>query len=76
MEGVRICTSGGASSRCPGLATAIANAYRAMQAAERGEQSPAPPSLMDLEAEVAAWRERFSEYAYRPKDDCVVLQNE
>jgi len=27
---VRICTSGGASSRCPGLTKAIADAYRAM----------------------------------------------
>jgi hypothetical protein len=29
-RGVRICTSGGASTRCPGLAPAIANAFRAI----------------------------------------------
>lgn len=29
-RGVRICTSGGASSRCPGLAPAIADAFRAI----------------------------------------------
>lgn len=29
-KAVRICTSGGASTRCPGLAPAIANAFRAI----------------------------------------------
>ena len=29
-KGVRLCTSGGASSRCPGLTVAIAQAYRAI----------------------------------------------
>ena len=36
IHGVRICTSGGAASRCPGLGQAIAQAYRAMG----GEGSP------------------------------------
>ena len=31
-KGVRLCTSGGASSRCPGLTVAIAQAYRAIAA--------------------------------------------
>ena len=25
----------------------------------------------DLEREVAAWRERFPEFTYRPQDECV-----
>jgi hypothetical protein len=56
-EGVRICTSGGASTQCPGLGVAIADAYRAMKAADSGE--PAPRSRYELEEEVAAWRSRF-----------------
>ncbi len=63
-EGVRICTSGGASTQCPGLGVAIADAYRAMQAAPRGERKPVP-SRMDLEDELAAWRERFPELQYQ-----------
>lgn len=31
-KAVRICTSGGASVACPGLAPAIANAFRAIKA--------------------------------------------
>ena len=31
-KAVRFCTSGGASHRCPGLTTAIADAYRAIEA--------------------------------------------
>lgn len=30
-RGVRICTSGGAASRCPGLPSAIADAFRAIE---------------------------------------------
>lgn len=35
----------------------------------------APYSLRvaELEAEVSAWRARFTEYQYRPQDDCVAL---
>ncbi|CAN7387574.1 hypothetical protein [Variovorax sp. LjRoot178] len=61
-EGVRLCTSGGASSHAPGLTVAIASAYRAILAAQRGE--PAPPSRMDLEDEVAAWRARFPQHHF------------
>ena len=32
---VRLCTSGGASSRCPGLTVAISKAYRAIAANNR-----------------------------------------
>ena len=56
-EGVRICTSGGAATHCPGLGVAIADAYHAMKAAGSGE--PSPQSRYELEAEVAAWRSRF-----------------
>lgn len=61
-EGVRLCTSGGASSHAPGLTAAIASAYRAIKAAQRGE--PAPPSRMDLEDEVAAWRAAFPKHQF------------
>jgi len=37
-RGVRICTSGGASSRVPGLAPAIANAFRALVKANREDK--------------------------------------
>lgn len=63
-EGVRICTSGGASTHCPGLGVAIADAYRAMQAAQRGERKVVA-SRMDLEDELTAWRARFPELQYR-----------
>lgn len=73
-EGVRLCTSGGASSHAPGLTAAIASAYRAIRAAQRGE--PRPPSQLDLEEEVAAWRARFPQLHYefgfigrKPEDD-------
>lgn len=58
MEGVRICTSGGASTQCPGLGVALAEAYRAMKAAQNGERQHVT-SLSDLEDEVRAWRARF-----------------
>lgn len=35
-KAVRICTSGGASSRVPGLGVSIANAFRALVAAGEG----------------------------------------
>lgn len=57
-EGVRLCTSGGASSHCPGLTTAIADAYHAMAAAQRGEQRHVVPRSQ-LEDELRAWRTRY-----------------
>lgn len=42
-RGVRLCTSGGASSRCPGLTVAISQAYRAIKnGEERGRSQPTP----------------------------------
>ena len=61
-EGVRICTSGGAATHCPGLGVAIADAYRAMQAASSGK--PAPASRYELEEELRAWRCRFPELMF------------
>ena len=63
-EGVRICTSGGAATACPGLGIAIAESYRAMAAAEKGERR-AVRSRGDLEEELAAWHGRFPELHYQ-----------
>ncbi len=41
-EGVRLCTSGGASSHAPGLTVAIASAHRAIMAAQRGDPPSSP----------------------------------
>lgn len=60
IYGVRICTSGGAATHCPGLGVAIADAYRAMTAAQRGEPYEPKVSRDELEREVCAWRERFA----------------
>ena len=64
MEGVRICTSGGASTQCPGLGVAIADAYRAMQAAQCGERVSVR-SRTELEEELAVWRSRFPDLEYQ-----------
>lgn len=58
MDGVRLCTSGGASTKCPGLTVAIAEAYRAIKASESGERSHRE-SYQSLLDEVTAWREQF-----------------
>lgn len=64
LEGVRICTSGGAASNCPGLGVAIAEAYRAMLAARTGKKLESVPSRAELEQEVWAWREKFPKYQF------------
>ena len=64
MEGVRICTSGGAASQCPGLGVAIAEAYRSMMASQNGQREHVR-SRSDLEDELSAWHERFPEFDYR-----------
>lgn len=64
FDGVRICTSGGASTQCPGLSPAIAEAYRAMAAATRGERSERPKSRRELEEELEAWRAHFPQHRY------------
>lgn len=72
-EGVRLCTSGGASTQCPGLTTAIAMAYRAIRASQAGEGSTMP-TYSDLEREVHAWRRKASKYVYDPRCDDIVLK--
>lgn len=62
-EGVRLCTSGGASSQCPGLTSAIAMAYRAMIAAQNGTRR-IMPSYDELEREVQAWRSKANLYEF------------
>jgi hypothetical protein len=57
--GVRISTSGGAASQCPGLGVAIAEAYRAMAAAQCGVKQDYVPSRTELEDEVRAWRNAY-----------------
>lgn len=63
-EGVRLCTSGGASSACPGLTLAIAEAYRCMKAAVDGRRREPRPSYEQLEAELTAWRAHFPDQRY------------
>ena len=72
MNGVRLCTSGGASSACPGLTVGIAAAYRAMAAAAAGERVNRP-SYIELEEEVRAWREHYPEQEF---DDFGIVPKE
>lgn len=58
-EGVRICTSGGASTNCPGLTGAIAEAYLAMAAAQRGERYDQSMSRSRMQDEIMAWRRAY-----------------
>lgn len=61
-EGVRISTSGGAQWACPGLGVAIAEAYRAMRAAQDapgGQLAPSVPTRRELEEELELWRAHF-----------------
>lgn len=62
VDGVRICTSGGASTHCPGLGPAIAAAYHAMRASAEG--LPPPESTVGLREEVQAWRDRFPKLVF------------
>lgn len=60
-DGVRLCTSGGASNSVPGLTGAIAEAYRCIEASQNG-QSRRPnmsTSYDSLKTEVDAWRAKF-----------------
>ncbi len=73
-EVVRLSTSGGASSRCPGLTVAVAEAFRAIVASSAGRHIDPPPSYDDLLREVTAWREKAVKYMYDPRDDAIVLR--
>lgn len=63
FEGVRISTSGGAASQCPGLGAAIGDAYRAMKVSKEGGQRPV--YRHELEDEIRAWRKAY------PNHECV-----
>lgn len=63
-EGVRICTSGGASANCPGLGSAIADAYRAIESAQRGEKYDRSKSRTVMEEEIRAWRNAFPNHEF------------
>lgn len=71
MDGVRISTSGGAASNCPGLGQAIAEAYRAMIAAQTGEVRQIQPTRDDLERELNAWRTAYPTYRFDGLFDIV-----
>lgn len=60
-EGVRLCTSGGASTNVPGLTGAIAEAYRCIIAAQTNEKRThlMSESYCKLQTEVKAWRDKF-----------------
>lgn len=59
INGVRICTSGGAMTSHPGLTAAISDAYLAIHNAENGIATKAPPNRRDMEEELEAWRSKF-----------------
>lgn len=59
LNAVRICTSGGASTQCPRLGIAIAEAFTAIKNAElKKPLAEYPPSYEDLLTEVQAWRSK------------------
>lgn len=61
IHAVRICTSGGASSQCPRLGIAIAEAFSAIKNAElKKPLAEYPPSYVELLAEVQAWRSKYT----------------
>ena len=69
MDGVRLCTSGGAASAAPGLTAAIADAYRAVR--DAGEPEAARQQVLsrqDMEAELQAWRARFPDLRFDELD--------
>ncbi|MGF6440081.1 hypothetical protein [Paraburkholderia youngii] len=63
-EGVRICTSGGAATHCPGLGVALADAFRAMLAAQNGQPRQQVQPREELERELQAWRSKFPEMRF------------
>lgn len=66
-EGVRLCTSGGASNKVPGLTAAIAEAYRCMIASQKNEARKPfiNESYQSLKSEVEAWRNKFPNLKYQ-----------
>lgn len=63
LRGVRLCTSGGASSRSPELVTGVAEIYRILLSPfELDKQSPSYPVIQQ---EVLSFRENHPEHEYR-----------
>ncbi len=58
FEGVRLCTSGGASSHAPGLTVAIAEAFQAMLDAQNGVRVRGP-TRAEMQMEIDAWRRAY-----------------
>ena len=76
-DGVRLCTSGGASTQCPGLTVAIAEAYRAIVASQsENKRQDKQPSYSDLLSEVTAWRAKAVKYRYDNAFDEIVPKDE
>lgn len=63
INGVRICTSGGAITSHPGLVSAIADAYTALHNAKHGIREHLP-SRQELNDELEAWRRKFPGYEF------------
>lgn len=77
IEGVRLCTSGGASTQCPGLTVAIAEAYRSIIASQsENKRKDMQPTYSELMSEVTAWRAKAMKYRYDPRFDEIVPKDE
>lgn len=63
LQAVRLCTSGGAVTLAPGLTWAIADAFKAIQAANEKKQYVRTSNHED-ECELKAWRRRFPELEF------------
>lgn len=59
INGVRICTSGGASCSHPGLTSAISDVYTALHNAKHGIRDKQHQSRSELQEEIMAWRNQF-----------------
>lgn len=74
-EAVRLCTSGGASTAAPGLTVAIAEAWRAMIAAQNGIKYT-PQFGSDERNELEAWRKAFPNKTYHIFDGIIDAEEE
>ena len=64
INGIRICSSGGASKAHLGLTAAIAEAYTAIKNADLGLQVKQPASRREMEEELEAWRSKFPNFEF------------
>lgn len=62
---VRVCTSGGASNKCPRLGLSIASAFHAIKDAEsKTPMQNVKPTYQELEDELAAWRSQYPDMTF------------